>query len=182
MRPIASSPSPPHTAPAAEASRRCQTRIIAKVLPTAAAGEGLGLGCGVWHWFLSVRCDFTAGVGLEEQEWCSWGRVGVYSGTPGSDPISCCPDINECLRFGTCSQLCNNTKGSHVCSCSKNFMKTDNMCKAEGQEETGTHMGSMCPGPRHIPWSSCGDLSLFPPTPCGSAHPSGTAGAISLAE
>ncbi|XP_023799016.1 prolow-density lipoprotein receptor-related protein 1 [Cyanistes caeruleus] len=45
-----------------------------------------------------------------------------------------CQDINECLRFGTCSQLCNNTKGSHVCSCSKNFMKTDNMCKAEGSE------------------------------------------------
>ncbi|NXJ85431.1 LRP1 protein, partial [Trogon melanurus] len=45
-----------------------------------------------------------------------------------------CQDINECLRFGTCSQLCNNTKGSHVCSCAKNFMKTDNMCKAEGSE------------------------------------------------
>ncbi|KAF4796728.1 hypothetical protein TURU_081715 [Turdus rufiventris] len=45
-----------------------------------------------------------------------------------------CQDINECLRFGTCSQLCNNTKGSHICSCAKNFMKTDNMCKAEGSE------------------------------------------------
>uniref|UniRef100_A0A8C8ANT8 LDL receptor related protein 1 n=1 Tax=Otus sunia TaxID=257818 RepID=A0A8C8ANT8_9STRI len=45
-----------------------------------------------------------------------------------------CQDVNECLRFGTCSQLCNNTKGSHVCSCAKNFMKTDNMCKAEGSE------------------------------------------------
>ncbi|NWV51617.1 LRP1 protein, partial [Daphoenositta chrysoptera] len=45
-----------------------------------------------------------------------------------------CQDINECLRFGTCSQLCNNTKGSHVCSCAKNFMKKDNMCKAEGSE------------------------------------------------
>uniref|UniRef100_A0A8B9N7P4 Prolow-density lipoprotein receptor-related protein 1 n=1 Tax=Accipiter nisus TaxID=211598 RepID=A0A8B9N7P4_9AVES len=45
-----------------------------------------------------------------------------------------CQDVNECLRFGTCSQLCNNTKGSHICSCAKNFMKTDNMCKAEGSE------------------------------------------------
>uniref|UniRef100_H9H785 LDL receptor related protein 1 n=1 Tax=Monodelphis domestica TaxID=13616 RepID=H9H785_MONDO len=45
-----------------------------------------------------------------------------------------CQDINECLRFGTCSQLCNNTKGSHLCSCARNFMKVHNTCKAEGSE------------------------------------------------
>lgn len=59
-------------------------------------------------------------------------------------PIPCRPDVNECLRFGTCSQLCNNTKGSHICSCAKNFMKTDNMCKAEGQEGSGA-----CADPVH---------------------------------
>lgn len=48
------------------------------------------------------------------------------------DPFMSPPDINECLRFGTCSQLCNNTKGSHLCSCARNFMKTHNTCKAEG--------------------------------------------------
>uniref|UniRef100_A0A7M4FXS6 LDL receptor related protein 1 n=1 Tax=Crocodylus porosus TaxID=8502 RepID=A0A7M4FXS6_CROPO len=45
-----------------------------------------------------------------------------------------CQDINECLQFGTCSQLCNNTKGSYVCSCSRNFVKTHHTCKAEGSE------------------------------------------------
>lgn len=96
-------------------------------------------------------------------------ELGSVRAPSGSDPISCCPDINECLRFGTCSQLCNNTKGSHVCSCSKNFMKTDNMCKAEGQEGTGTHMGSICvPGlPHSLLWESfalpSNPLLLCPP-------------------
>ncbi|XP_066473947.1 prolow-density lipoprotein receptor-related protein 1 [Tiliqua scincoides] len=45
-----------------------------------------------------------------------------------------CQDINECLSFGKCSQLCNNTKGSYMCTCAKNFMKTHQMCKAEGSE------------------------------------------------
>ncbi|KAF7240345.1 Low-density lipoprotein receptor-related protein 1 [Varanus komodoensis] len=45
-----------------------------------------------------------------------------------------CEDINECLNFGVCSQLCNNTKGSYMCTCAKNFMKTHQMCKAEGSE------------------------------------------------
>uniref|UniRef100_A0A8D0H854 LDL receptor related protein 1 n=1 Tax=Sphenodon punctatus TaxID=8508 RepID=A0A8D0H854_SPHPU len=46
-----------------------------------------------------------------------------------------CQDINECLKFGTCSQVCNNTMGSHICTCTKNFMKTHNTCKAEGSEQ-----------------------------------------------
>ncbi|XP_048343554.1 LOW QUALITY PROTEIN: prolow-density lipoprotein receptor-related protein 1 [Sphaerodactylus townsendi] len=45
-----------------------------------------------------------------------------------------CQDINECLNFGVCSQLCNNTKGSYMCTCAKNFMRTHHMCKAEGSE------------------------------------------------
>lgn len=125
---------------------------------------------------------------ISQLGWGWGGRNGVTEAELGSvrapsrsDPISCCPDINECLRFGTCSQLCNNTKGSHICSCSKNFMKTDNMCKAEGQEGTGTHTGSICvPGPPHVPWSSCGNFLLFPATPCCSAYLSGTTGGISL--
>ncbi|XP_058867450.1 low-density lipoprotein receptor-related protein 1 isoform X2 [Acipenser ruthenus] len=46
--------------------------------------------------------------------------------------VNHCADIDECKVFGTCSQLCNNTKGSHVCSCAKNYMKMHNTCKAEG--------------------------------------------------
>ncbi|MGH0138785.1 UNVERIFIED_CONTAM: hypothetical protein FKN15_000914 [Acipenser sinensis] len=46
--------------------------------------------------------------------------------------VNQCADIDECKVFGTCSQLCNNTKGSHVCSCAKNYMKMHNTCKAEG--------------------------------------------------
>uniref|UniRef100_A0A670IUS4 LDL receptor related protein 1 n=1 Tax=Podarcis muralis TaxID=64176 RepID=A0A670IUS4_PODMU len=45
-----------------------------------------------------------------------------------------CQDVNECLNFGTCSQLCNNTQGSYMCTCAKNFMKTHHMCKAEGSD------------------------------------------------
>lgn len=41
-------------------------------------------------------------------------------------------DINECLNFRVCSHLCNNTKGSYMCTCAKNFQKTHHMCKAEG--------------------------------------------------
>lgn len=83
------------------------------------------------------------------------GRGGTLLVAPLT-PISHRPDINECLRFGTCSQLCNNTKGSHVCSCAKNFMKTDNMCKAEGQEGPGA-----CPAP--VPARApCGNLAAPP--------------------
>ncbi|ETE71786.1 Low-density lipoprotein receptor-related protein 1, partial [Ophiophagus hannah] len=45
-----------------------------------------------------------------------------------------CQDINECLNFRVCSHLCNNTKGSYMCTCAKNFQKTHHMCKAEGDE------------------------------------------------
>ncbi|XP_043939564.1 prolow-density lipoprotein receptor-related protein 1 [Protopterus annectens] len=48
---------------------------------------------------------------------------------------SYCDDINECMKFGVCSQLCNNTKGSHVCSCAKNFVKVHHTCKAEGSDQ-----------------------------------------------
>ncbi|XP_075055508.1 prolow-density lipoprotein receptor-related protein 1 [Mixophyes fleayi] len=42
-----------------------------------------------------------------------------------------CRDVNECLAFGTCSQICNNTKGSYMCTCAKNFQKLNHTCKAE---------------------------------------------------
>lgn len=133
-----------------------------------------GLGIGRWGLAL-VRCDFAAGVGFGRQERCPRGRVGVRGAPSGSppDPTSRCPDINECLRFGTCSQLCNNTKGSHVCSCAKNFMKTDNMCKAEGQEGAGTHTGSVCAqDPPACPGDSCALPSI--PLPVLSVCPSWT--------
>ncbi|XP_078065107.1 low-density lipoprotein receptor-related protein 1B-like, partial [Mustelus asterias] len=43
-----------------------------------------------------------------------------------------CEDKIECLQFGICSQYCNNTKGSYLCTCSKNYVKGRNhTCKAE---------------------------------------------------
>uniref|UniRef100_H3BGS9 Prolow-density lipoprotein receptor-related protein 1 n=1 Tax=Latimeria chalumnae TaxID=7897 RepID=H3BGS9_LATCH len=45
-----------------------------------------------------------------------------------------CEDVNECLRFGICSQFCNNTKGSYLCTCAKSYVKTHHTCKAEGSE------------------------------------------------
>ncbi|KAG8452515.1 hypothetical protein GDO86_004341 [Hymenochirus boettgeri] len=50
--------------------------------------------------------------------------------------INACKDVNECLNFGTCSQICNNTKGSYMCTCAKNFLKTSNhSCKADGSDQ-----------------------------------------------
>lgn len=72
MRPSAFSRGPLHTALAAEASRRCQRRIPAKVLP-AAVGEGSGSGCWVYGWFLPVRCVFPPVEWLGYQEWYPWG-------------------------------------------------------------------------------------------------------------
>uniref|UniRef100_A0A8C0GL26 Uncharacterized protein n=1 Tax=Chelonoidis abingdonii TaxID=106734 RepID=A0A8C0GL26_CHEAB len=74
-----------------------------------------------------------------------------------SDPR---PDINECSTFGTCSQLCNNTKGSHVCSCARNFMKTHHTCKAEGMGGAwGTGSLDACPAELTSPWHPSSPLS-----------------------
>lgn len=162
-------------------SRRCQT------------GAGVGL-LGLRLVFVSKMCLHTCGVAVAS-EWCPWGtdmgngeRWGLRAlgsvdqprpwlcawGHPAGlppTPVSLCPDVNECLRFGTCSQLCNNTKGSHVCSCAKNFMKTDNMCKAEGQEGTGPAQTLSCAGP------SSSFLPAPPPPPAPLlTPPSGTNG------
>ncbi|MBN3317728.1 LRP1 protein, partial [Atractosteus spatula] len=42
-----------------------------------------------------------------------------------------CEDKNECLQFGLCSHICNNTLGSYKCSCHKNFIKINDTCKAD---------------------------------------------------
>lgn len=46
-----------------------------------------------------------------------------------------CRDMNECLAFGTCTQICNNTKGSYMCTCAKNFFKHNYTCKADGANQ-----------------------------------------------
>lgn len=45
-------------------------------------------------------------------------------------------DINECDTFGTCSQSCENTKGSYKCSCYDGYTMdpSTNRCKANGKE------------------------------------------------
>ncbi|XP_042180439.1 low-density lipoprotein receptor-related protein 1-like isoform X1 [Oncorhynchus tshawytscha] len=42
-----------------------------------------------------------------------------------------CEDKNECKQFGVCSHTCNNTKGSHKCSCHKYFTRINDSCKAD---------------------------------------------------
>uniref|UniRef100_A0A8P4GDR1 EGF-like domain-containing protein n=1 Tax=Dicentrarchus labrax TaxID=13489 RepID=A0A8P4GDR1_DICLA len=44
-----------------------------------------------------------------------------------------CEDKNECKQFGVCSHICNNTKGSHKCSCHKYFTRINETCKADGE-------------------------------------------------
>ncbi|KAK2101971.1 hypothetical protein P7K49_019638 [Saguinus oedipus] len=84
----------------------------------------------------SICGDEARCVRTEKAAYCAC-RSGFHTvpGQPG------CQDINECLRFGTCSQLCNNTKGGHLCSCARNFMKTHNTCKAEGAAAAGGQKG-----------------------------------------
>uniref|UniRef100_A0A8C4HHC4 EGF-like domain-containing protein n=1 Tax=Dicentrarchus labrax TaxID=13489 RepID=A0A8C4HHC4_DICLA len=45
-----------------------------------------------------------------------------------------CEDKNECKQFGVCSHICNNTKGSHKCSCHKYFTRINETCKADGEQ------------------------------------------------
>ncbi|KAG7228330.1 hypothetical protein INR49_009194, partial [Caranx melampygus] len=47
-----------------------------------------------------------------------------------------CGDKNECLQFGVCSHICNNTKGSHKCSCHKYFTKINDSCKADNMNSS----------------------------------------------
>ncbi|XP_045081182.1 low-density lipoprotein receptor-related protein 1-like [Coregonus clupeaformis] len=42
-----------------------------------------------------------------------------------------CEDKNECKQFGVCSHICNNTKGSHKCSCHKYFTRINDTCKVD---------------------------------------------------
>lgn len=42
-------------------------------------------------------------------------------------------DKNECLQFGVCSHMCNNTKGSYKCSCHKYFTRINDTCKADSE-------------------------------------------------
>ncbi|KAJ7345792.1 hypothetical protein JRQ81_001742, partial [Phrynocephalus forsythii] len=46
-----------------------------------------------------------------------------------------CEDINECLIFGICSQLCINVKGSYRCTCEKNYKEKNSSCIAKGSED-----------------------------------------------
>nr|XP_032823068.1 low-density lipoprotein receptor-related protein 1-like isoform X2 [Petromyzon marinus] len=82
---------------------------------------------------LSNACGFEAS--------CHDTLQGYYcSCRPGfqwNASISSCEDVDECLHSGTCSQVCNNTKGSHVCSCAENFVKVHHhSCKANDSERT----------------------------------------------
>uniref|UniRef100_A0A8C1SK69 Low density lipoprotein receptor-related protein 1Ba n=1 Tax=Cyprinus carpio TaxID=7962 RepID=A0A8C1SK69_CYPCA len=43
--------------------------------------------------------------------------------------------LNECLRFGSCSQYCTNTKGSYKCTCDRNFKEIDGECITKGPED-----------------------------------------------
>uniref|UniRef100_A0A8D3BMI9 Low density lipoprotein receptor-related protein 1Ab n=1 Tax=Scophthalmus maximus TaxID=52904 RepID=A0A8D3BMI9_SCOMX len=46
-----------------------------------------------------------------------------------------CRDKNECLQFGVCSHMCNNTKGSYKCSCHKYFTRIHDTCKADSDRQ-----------------------------------------------
>ncbi|XP_015230707.1 PREDICTED: low-density lipoprotein receptor-related protein 2-like [Cyprinodon variegatus] len=45
-----------------------------------------------------------------------------------------CLDIDECKEYGTCPQICKNTKGGYDCECASGYRKVGdgNMCEADG--------------------------------------------------
>ena len=56
-----------------------------------------------------------------------------------------CDDIDECALAGTCSQLCNNTKGSYRCSCVEGYTLDSNKftCKTTVSEYLPLWGGSL---------------------------------------
>uniref|UniRef100_A0A452F8B2 Low-density lipoprotein receptor-related protein 2 n=1 Tax=Capra hircus TaxID=9925 RepID=A0A452F8B2_CAPHI len=64
----------------------------------------------------------------------------ICSCRPGFKPNSIdrnlCEDINECTQFGSCPQICHNTKGSYECSCAEGFTSLSDRygerCAADG--------------------------------------------------
>merc|ERR1712002_1018112 len=50
------------------------------------------------------------------------------------DSTYTCLDIDECEVYGTCPQVCKNTKGGYDCECAPGYRKVGNgnMCEAEG--------------------------------------------------
>lgn len=59
--------------------------------------------------------------------------------------VICFPDVNECLEFGVCSHICNNTKGSYKCSCHKHFTKMNDTCKADSKHLVYASFRLPCP-------------------------------------
>uniref|UniRef100_A0A8B9LVB8 Low-density lipoprotein receptor-related protein 2 n=1 Tax=Astyanax mexicanus TaxID=7994 RepID=A0A8B9LVB8_ASTMX len=55
---------------------------------------------------------------------------------PSDENRNSCEDVNECDVYGTCPQLCRNTKGSYECSCAEGFrsvgLQQGMECAAEG--------------------------------------------------
>ena len=41
------------------------------------------------------------------------------------DPNGKCMDLDECLEYGKCSQICKNTQGSYECSCLTGYHMND---------------------------------------------------------
>ncbi|MCI4378616.1 hypothetical protein PGIGA_G00218010, partial [Pangasianodon gigas] len=74
------------------------------------------------------------------------------------DNRNSCEDVNECELYGTCPQLCKNTKGSYECFC------------AEGFRSVGPQHGTECAAegvtPTHGPCTSdefkCGNSQCIP--------------------
>lgn len=83
--------------------------------------------------------DRTCDEKLCEHECTNLNGTGfICSCRPGYkvDPDSTfnCEDINECEVYGTCPQICKNTKGGYECECAPGYRKVGdgNMCEAEG--------------------------------------------------
>ncbi|KPP78525.1 low-density lipoprotein receptor-related protein 1-like [Scleropages formosus] len=85
------------------------------------------------------NCRNNATMCVEEAHCVTNGSDSFCTCKPGSQKAgdNSCEDKNECKRFGVCSHICNNTKGSYKCTCHKYFTKINDTCKADNFNSNG---------------------------------------------
>ncbi|BFY99131.1 hypothetical protein BsWGS_02172 [Bradybaena similaris] len=84
----------------------------------------------------NMTCDKNLGgcdqLCIPNTNMTSGRQCGCHAGfslIPGSSTK--CQDVNECARFGLCSQMCTNTEGSYKCECFTGYRLTNHRyCKA----------------------------------------------------
>ncbi|KAJ8019651.1 Low-density lipoprotein receptor-related protein 2 [Holothuria leucospilota] len=106
-------------------------------------------------------CDFYDDCGYhdDENQFCGYGRIDCSNITcsqnctrvsndysvcscdegfrPNIIPLSngerMCEDIDECVEYGACDQICVNFKGGYECGCTEGYTLLNSVCAADGR-------------------------------------------------